>query len=133
MAAKAFDLVRYKKLIAATPPRVPQTQKDNEDLLAAAESLGRKAQLSPEEEMLLDVLVLMIENFEERHYRIKQSAPHEVLRELMRARGLQPKDLWPVFGSRGITSETLKGKRSISKEKAKALAAMFHIPVKILI
>jgi HTH-type transcriptional regulator/antitoxin HigA len=46
---------------------------------------------------------------------------------------MKPKDLWSVFGSKGITSEVLRGKRGISKEKAKILAATFHVPVELLL
>jgi len=46
---------------------------------------------------------------------------------------MKPKDLWGVFGSKGITSEVLRGKRGISKEKAKVLAGMFHVPVELFI
>jgi antitoxin component HigA of HigAB toxin-antitoxin module len=49
------------------------------------------------------------------------------LMEPMRARELQAKDLWPVFGSRGITSEVLNAKRGISNEVAARLGAFFHV------
>ena len=45
----------------------------------------------------------------------------------MEARNLTQKDLWKLFGSKGITSEVFHGKRSISKAQAKKLAAFFHV------
>lgn len=33
-----------------------------------------------------------------------------------------------VFGSRGIASEGVSGKRGISKAQAKKLAELFHVP-----
>jgi HTH-type transcriptional regulator / antitoxin HigA len=132
-APRAFDLSRYQKLIFEAAPRPPETEEENDRLIAYAETLRRQDNLAPEEQTLLDMLVLLIEDFEGRYYRTKQAAPHEVLRELIRARDLQPKDLWSLFGSRGITSETLKGKRGISKEKAKALAELFRVPVDIFL
>ena len=50
-----------------------------------------------------------------------------MLKELMRAREMQAKDLWPVFGSKGIASEVLNGKRAISREAAKKLGETFHV------
>ena len=44
----------------------------------------------------------------------------------MEARSLTQKDLWRIFGSKGITSEVFHGKRSISKTQAKKLAEFFH-------
>jgi HTH-type transcriptional regulator / antitoxin HigA len=40
---------------------------------------------------------------------------------------LKQKDLVPLFGSQGIASEVLNGKRSISKSQAKALGDFFHV------
>jgi HTH-type transcriptional regulator/antitoxin HigA len=51
----------------------------------------------------------------------------------MEARNLTQKDLWEVFGSKGITSEVFHGKRSISKAQAKKLAAFFHVSAELFI
>jgi HTH-type transcriptional regulator/antitoxin HigA len=51
----------------------------------------------------------------------------------MAARNLTQKDLWKIFGSKGITSEVFHGRRSISKTQAKKLAAFFHVSVDLFI
>jgi HTH-type transcriptional regulator / antitoxin HigA len=51
----------------------------------------------------------------------------------MEARKLTQKDLWKVFGSKGITSEVFHGKRSISKAQARKLAEFFHVNVELFI
>jgi HTH-type transcriptional regulator/antitoxin HigA len=45
----------------------------------------------------------------------------------MQARDLKQKDLVEVFGSKGITSEVINGKRSVSKNQSKALGEFFHV------
>jgi HTH-type transcriptional regulator/antitoxin HigA len=45
----------------------------------------------------------------------------------MSVRQLKQKDIVEVFGSKGITSEVINGKRSISKNQAKALGDFFHV------
>jgi HTH-type transcriptional regulator / antitoxin HigA len=45
----------------------------------------------------------------------------------MNDRGLKQKDLLGVFGSQGVASEVVNGKRSISKSQAKALGEFFHV------
>ena len=52
---------------------------------------------------------------------------------LLEQRGLTAKDLWPVLGSKSRVSEILSGKRAVSKEQAKALAALFHVGVELFI
>lgn len=39
----------------------------------------------------------------------------------------KPRDLVDIFGSKGIISEVINGKRSISKSQAKALGTFFHV------
>jgi HTH-type transcriptional regulator/antitoxin HigA len=46
---------------------------------------------------------------------------------------MHAKDLWPVFGSKGITSEVLNGKRGISNEMASKLADVFHFSAPVFI
>src|SRR5271169_4380129 len=111
MAAKAFDLTEYKHLLAESHPGVIETEEENERVLALVDRLMRKTRRSAEEQKLLKLLVRLVEEFEEQHYKLKGATPDQVLAELLRARDLKPKDLWDVFGSKGITSEVLSGKR----------------------
>ena len=59
--------------------------------------------------------------------------PHQVLAHLMEARGLVHKDVWRVLGSKGVASEVLNGKRSISKAQAKRLGVFFHVSADLFI
>lgn len=80
-----------------------------------------------EEEELAELLTMLIDEYEERRHRIREADPQQVLRHLMEARQLTQKDLWKLFGSKGVASEVLNGKRSISKTHAKKLAVFFHV------
>ena len=115
-------------------PVVIETEEENRRMLATAEKLTKKGEnLSPEEEKLLKLLAKLIEDFEQRYYQPEEAEPLEVLHHLMEARGTKPSQLWEVFGSKGITSEVLNGKRSISKSHARALANYFHVPAELFI
>ena len=72
-------------------------------------------QLLREEEMLLKLMTHLIHEYEEKNYALNASTPCGILLELMQARGVKASDLWDIFGSKGIASEVLSGKRSISK------------------
>ncbi len=127
------NLRRYGRLLAATVPGVVKTEEENERLLAEVDKLMRKKSLSPEEEKLLDLLVTLIEDFEEKHYQLNASTPHAILKELMEARGVKASELWKLFGSKGVASEVIRGKRAISKAQAKALAEYFNVSVDLFI
>lgn len=79
------------------------------------------------ETRLLKLYAVLIGNFEQSRYSMGDAAPLEVLRELMAARNMPPRDLWPIVGSRGTTSEILSGKRGISRELARKLADFFGV------
>ena len=51
----------------------------------------------------------------------------------MRENDLKQSDLLHVFGSSGIASEVVNGKRSISKAQAKKLAEFFKVSVEMFI
>jgi HTH-type transcriptional regulator/antitoxin HigA len=113
---------------------VIETEQENERILAIVEKLmNRGEKLIPEEEKLLKLLVRLVQDFEERYYKLKKATPLEVLQHLMESRGVRQSDLWEVFGSKGIASEVLNGKRSISKTHARALANYFHVSADLFI
>jgi HTH-type transcriptional regulator/antitoxin HigA len=115
-------------------PVVIETEDENLRMLAIVEKLMKKGEdLSAEEEKLLKLLARLIEDFEQRYYQPPEAEPLEVLHHLMEARGVKPSQLWEVFGSKGIASEVLNGKRGISKTHARALANYFHVPVDLFV
>lgn len=133
-APRRIDPVRYRRLLSRTMPVVIETEEENARMLATVEKLMEKGEkLSAEEEKLLKLLARLIEDFEERFYRPSEATPLEVLTHLMEARGVKQSQLWEVFGSKGIASEVLNGKRGISKTHARALANYFHVPAELFI
>lgn len=122
-----FDRETYGSLLARYQPKVIETEEENDLALALVEELGHRLQPTPEELALLDLLVTLIEKFEAVAYPIPESSPLDVLHHLMEARECKQEDLVGVLGSRGIVSEVVNGKRSISKAQARALAEYFHV------
>ena len=133
-ALRKINPTRYKRLLSRTMPVLIETEEENERMLAIVEKLMDKGEdLTPEEETLLKLLARLIEDFEQRYYHPKEAEPLEVLHHLMEARGIKPTQLWNVFGSKGVASEVLNGKRGISKTHARALANYFHVPAHLFV
>lgn len=138
IASAKIDPKKYARLLAKTLPRAIGSEEENERLLAIVDKLMSKGDeaRSPEENALLELLVTLIEKFEAEHYQLERtssSTPLSILKELMAARGVKPRDLWSLLGSKGLASEILNGKRAISKRNAKALAIFFHVPAELFI
>lgn len=131
------DKTKYGKLLMQTLPAVITNDEELERMSNEVNRLMTKGikqgELSPEEDTLLDLLSDLIESYEDQHYAIPESSPHDVLIFLMEDRGLKQSDLLPVFGSSGIASEVVNGKRSISKTQAKKLAEFFKVSVELFI
>ncbi len=107
---------------------------DQYDRIATAmNKLAVKPRLSPEEDRLLDLLSALVEAYDQTHYAIPQATPAMVLRMLMQDRGLKNKDLEPVLGSSGVTSEVINGKRNPSKTQIKALAQFFQVSPELFV
>lgn len=98
-------------------------------MLAAIWELMKKGEgkLSAEELALLELMSVLVEHFEEEHYPIPDSPPHQILQHLMEARNIKQADLVGILGGRGRVSELVNGKRAISKTQAKALAHFFNV------
>jgi HTH-type transcriptional regulator/antitoxin HigA len=127
---ETIDLKRYGRLLAKAAPRVITTEIEHGRALAVVDGLVEKGErgMTPEEDALLDLLTNLIRDYETTAYPPrKRSEPGEMVAFLLEQRALRPSDLWPVVGSKGRVSEILSGKRSISKDQAKRLAAFFHV------
>ena len=124
----------YGKLLARTLPRVIETKRENERMIAELEKFDTRGRpLTAEEEKLTQLMTVLIQQFEETHYPLGHAGPVEALGALMQDRNLRQRDLVPVLGASSVISDILKGKRSISKTHARKLAEFFHVPVSLFI
>ena len=123
----------YAKLLARSLPRPIRSDEEHARFISLLLDLDEREDLPPEEEALAEVLTLLIEDYEEKHYPLPGVSPNESLRALMDERGLKHKDIWPILGNKGAATEILSGRRSISKAQAKRLSEFFRVPVDLFI
>jgi HTH-type transcriptional regulator / antitoxin HigA len=122
----------YGDLLAQHQPKAIETEAENEAAIIIAESLEHR-QRTPEEDALLELLIILIEKFEDASYPVPNVEPDRMLLHLMEARNMKQEELVGVIGSRGVVSEIVNGKRSISKAQAKALGQLFHVSPSLFI
>lgn len=82
---------------------------------------------------LLDVVTVLVHDYEARHVRVPDSSPAEALRWLMDEHALRQVDLAGVFGAQSNVSEVLSGKRSINARQARALAERFGVSAAVFV
>lgn len=118
----------YATLLAKTLPAVIHSEKEKEHYTALLEELDQRAEkLTPAEQRLAELLTLLIEDFEEKHYPLKSATGIEALEELMAANGLKQKDLVGIFGTPSIVSEVLNGRRKLTTDHIRKLSRRFHV------
>ncbi len=123
----------YAQLLAKYQPKVIETEEENDRAIALAQELEHKINRTSQEDAILELLVILIEKFEDEQYAIPSGTPHSMLLHLMEASSIKQENLVGVIGSRGVVSEVVNGKRSISKAQAKALAKFFSVDVGLFI
>jgi HTH-type transcriptional regulator / antitoxin HigA len=119
--------VSEKYVLEVSLPTPITSGRQHEEYLSVLDKLSSKSNPTSKEEKYAEVLVALIEAYEEEHHAIPDSSPVEVLRTLMNANDLRQKDLVRVFGSESIVSEVLHKKRSLNKTHILKLSKRFHV------
>jgi HTH-type transcriptional regulator / antitoxin HigA len=81
----------------------------------------------------LEVLVMLVEKYEEKHWAIATPDPIEAIKYRMEEMGLKQKDLVPLIGSKSKVSELLNRKINLSLSMISNLSSALHIPLEVLI
>lgn len=109
--------------------------RNDADLRAAfvrLESIFQAPEGSPEADEM-EVLVALVEAYENKHYPIGPADPIEAIKFRMEQQGLAAKDLEPFIGSSGRVSEVLNRKRALSLRMVKRLHDGLKIPYESLL
>lgn len=119
--------VPEKYVLEASSPTPITSERQHDEYLAVLDTLARKDHPTQEEEKYAQVLLTLIEAYEEEHHPVPDASPVEVLRALMDANDLRQKDLAPIFGSESIVSEVLHKKRDLNKSHIAKLSKRFNV------
>jgi HTH-type transcriptional regulator/antitoxin HigA len=81
----------------------------------------------------LEILVLLVEKYEEQNWNISIPDPIEAIKYRMEEMDLKQKDLIPYIGNKSKVSELLNKKISLSLSMIRNLSSALHIPLEVLI
>ena len=111
--------------------------KNNSEYEKALEKIESLIEMDPEpdskEGEYLDLLALIIKDYEDKHYKIAPPTPVEAIKFRMEQMKLTQKDMIPYIGSRSKVSEILNGKRQLNLKMIRALHNGLDIPIDSLI
>src|SRR5579862_9045820 len=124
MNAPALD---YGMLLEETKPEVVHGEQENQRQIEMLEKLTAKQEATEAERKLIELLTVLIEDFETKNYPVVEVGPLDIIRHLMEEHQLRQKDLVDVFGTESIVSDVLNGKRDLNKDHIKRLSERFKV------
>ncbi|MBF2063937.1 MAG: transcriptional regulator [Calothrix sp. C42_A2020_038] len=117
----------YSQLLSKYQPRIIKTEAENDEFLEIVEELLARQNLTPEESTILELLVKLIEDFEDTHYQLNHSTPLSRMLHLMEAQNIDKESLVKIFGSSEIVDKVMNGDLEINSQQALELENLFHV------
>jgi HTH-type transcriptional regulator/antitoxin HigA len=81
----------------------------------------------------LDLLLLLVKDYEDRHCHIPDPDPIEVIKLKLEEKGLKQKDLVHIIGSKSYVSQILSGKKELTLKMVKGLHQYLGISADIFL
>ena len=128
-AKRAPKRDHYLELVKRLPLRPIRAVAEYEAAAELLDLLVLRTNLDSGEKDYVAALSVFIEDYDRRHKVFDTSGrtPLDMLRHLMEANDLDVTGLGNVLGSKGVASEVLRGKRSLSKSHIFKLADRFTV------
>jgi len=109
-----------------------KTERDYQNALKQIEKLWDAKPNTPKGDRL-EVLVTLVEAYEQKHYKIELPDPIEAIKFRMEQLGLKQSDLAKYLGGRSRASEILNRKRKLTVDMMRSLREHLHIPAESLL
>jgi HTH-type transcriptional regulator/antitoxin HigA len=109
-----------------------RTEDDHKEALRLIEQLWNAEPGTPESDRL-EVLVDLVEAYEDKHFPIPEGDPIDLLRAHMEMTGRTQADLAQLFGSAPRASEILNRKRALTVDMIHKLATQWGLPADALV
>ena len=123
-----FNPEKYKEVLSEYQPKLIKTEAENERALVMVEQLMNLPNRSPEQEEIYDLLVILIERFEQEFYKPDRSNNSgSMLSFLLDQQDLKPIDLISIFGSEEAVDNVINNRSNIDRSTATRLAELFHV------
>lgn len=120
-----FSQQTYTELLIQYQPKPIKTEQEYQRTLTVVERM-MSLELSEAETALFELLVLLIEKYEESHYSMGESTPVATLESLMHEFDVEPSSLVEVFGSIELVRSVVNGQGQVSQSQAESLAKFFN-------
>ncbi len=118
------NLVEVQGRLQYQPKPINNSQ-EYERFLSIIEGMMSR-ELSKDEGLLFDLLVLLVEEYERKHYPIARTNPTATLESLLHEFDIDRECLVDIFGDRDRVESVIGGKQAIAPSQAESLAEFFN-------
>ena len=112
--------------------RLIKTDADYEEALAEVQRLW-DAPAGSDDAGKLEVLAMLMHHYEREREPLPTLSPIDAIKFRLEQQGLSRRDLLPIFGTSGRTSEILSGRRPLTLEMIRKLHALLGISLDVLV
>ena len=116
-----------KYLIKEEAPKTISSREQHEAYISRLLELQRKTHRAAEETETAKLLIVLIADYEAKHFAIEKVSGVQVLKELMDTNGLRQKDLAEDLGGESVVSLILKEKRQLNRQQIERLGRRFQV------
>lgn len=117
----------YIELLQKFPPRPIKSEEEFLAVQEVIDTLLDSGEMTPEKQDYINVLGILVHEYEEKHVSIPDLSGVELLKALIDEFGLKQKDLVPIFKTESIVSAILNGQRRLTVEHIEKLANYFKV------
>ena len=117
----------YVNLVNEFPPYLIESEADFIAVQHVVDTLLDASQLSIEQRKYLNLLGMIIHEYEERTVEVPDIHGVELLNVLIEEWGLKQKELVPIFKTESIASAVINGHRQLTVEHIEKLSEFFHV------
>jgi len=118
---------RYIELLQEFPPHPIKSEAELLEVQEVIDALIDSGEITSEEQDYINVLGILVHEYEERNVLIPDLSGVELLKALIDEFGFKQKDLVPIFKTESIVSAILNGKRKLNIEHIEKLSDLFNV------
>jgi HTH-type transcriptional regulator / antitoxin HigA len=118
---------KYVDLLNEFPPRPIRSEQEFTAVQKVVDALLDAKRLSTDQKEYLNLLGMIIYEYEEKNVKIPDIHGVDLLNILIEEWGLKQKELIPIFKTESIVSAILNGHRQLTVEHIQKLAEFFHV------
>jgi HTH-type transcriptional regulator/antitoxin HigA len=112
--------------------KIIKTKKQYEDVLERFYQVFHAKSGTPESDEA-DVIALLLQDYEEKHFVIDAPDPLEAIKYRMEKEGLSNKDLAKILGFKSRVTDIFNGHRKLNLNMVRSLHEHLHIPLESLV